>query len=232
MFKIERAIIMAAGKGTRLLPVTNKVPKPLVKVNGISMIETVINSLKKNNINEIYIVVGYKKEQFSYLKDKYENIKLIENPYYDSCNNISSLYVAREYIKNTFIIDGDQVIKNPDILNPQFQKSGYCASWAYITNEWLMTVEDDRVVKCSRDGGKNGYQLYGISMWTEEDGEKLKEHLEKEFICNNNKQIYWDDVPMFVHFDEYNLGIRLIDHEDIFEIDSYDDLVRLDSSYK
>ena len=232
MFKIERAIIMAAGKGTRLSPITKKTPKPLVKVNGIAMIETVINALKKNNINEIYIVVGYKKEQFSYLKDKYENIELIENPYYDSCNNISSLYVAREHINNTFIIDGDQIIKNPNILNTQFEKSGYCASWTESTNEWLMTVEDNKVLKCSRDGGKNGYQLYGISMWSQEDGQRLKKHVEKEFICNNNNQIYWDDVPMFVHFDEYDLGIRLINHEDIFEIDSYDDLVRLDSSYK
>ena len=81
MFKIERAIIMAAGKGTRLLPITEKVPKPLIKVNGISMIETIITSLKKNNINEIYIVVGYIKEEFSYLKDKYKNISFIENPY-------------------------------------------------------------------------------------------------------------------------------------------------------
>ena len=231
MFKIERAIIMAAGKGTRLLPITEKVPKPLIKVNGISMIETIITSLKKNNINEIYIVVGYKKEEFLYLKDKYENITFIENPYYDSCNNISSLYVAREYIKNTFIIDGDQIIKNINILNPEAQKSGYCASWVDSTNEWLMEVEDNKVINCSRNGGKNGYQLYGISMWNEEDGKRLKKHIEQEFNSNNN-QIYWDDVPMFVHFNEYDLGIRLINHGDIFEIDSYNELIKLDSSYK
>lgn len=223
---------MAAGKGTRLLPLTEKIPKPLVKVNGIPMVETVICALKKNNINEIYIVVGYKKEAFSYLKDKYQNIELIENPYYDVCNNISSLYVARNYIDNTFIVDGDQVIMNEKILNPQFEKSGYCASWVKDTNEWLMTVKDNKVITCSRDGGKDGYQLYGISMWTREDGIKLKKHLEKEFIHNCNKQIYWDDIPMFIYSNKYDLGIREVNHNDLFEIDSCSDLEKIDPLYK
>ena len=98
MNKVERAIIMAAGKGTRMRPITNSIPKPLVKIHGVPMIEGVINNLHQQNIYEIYIVVGYLKEQFQYLEDKYENLHLIDNPYYDTCNNISSLYVAREHL--------------------------------------------------------------------------------------------------------------------------------------
>lgn len=84
MHTVKRAIIMAAGKGTRMRPVTLTTPKPLVKINGRRMIDTVIEALHKNGITEIYIVVGYLKEQFAVLTKEYNNITLIENPYYDT----------------------------------------------------------------------------------------------------------------------------------------------------
>ena len=231
-YKIERAIIMAAGFGSRMQPLTFKTPKPLIKVNGKRMIDTAIDALHKNNIYEIYIVVGYLKEKFKVLQDKYKNITLIENPYFDTCNNISSLYVAREYIKNAIILDGDQIIYNPNILSNEFEKSGYNCVWTDDeTNEWLLELEDGIVKSCSRTGGKKGWQLYSVSRWSYEDGKKLKHHLEIEFEEKRNRQIYWDDVALFCYPDEYQLGIREMNKEDIVEIDNLDELVAIDSSY-
>ena len=233
MYKVERAIIMAAGKGTRMRPVTLHTPKPLVKVNGKRMIDSVIEALHKNGISEIYIVVGYLKDQFEILPKEYENVKLIENPFYDTCNNISSLYVARDYIENAIILDGDQIIYHEKILAPEFDRSGYNAVWTDgETEEWLMTVEKGIVTSCSRTGGKGGWQLYSVSRWNEADGKRLKHHLELEFNEKYNRQIYWDDVVMFCHADEYELGIRPMNADDVIEIDNLEELIALDGSYK
>lgn len=232
MHTVKRAIIMAAGLGSRMQPVTLTTPKPLVKVNGTRMIDTVIQALHHNGIYEIYVVVGYLKEQFFDLETQYPGVKIIVNPYYNTCNNISSLYVARQYLNDVIILDGDQIIYHNEILHPEFTRSGYNCVWTDSeTDEWLLTVENDIVTSCSRTGGKSGWQLYSISRWTKEDGARLRSHLELEFEEKKNRQIYWDDVALFCHPEDYTLSIMEMHEDDIIEIDDITELATIDPSY-
>lgn len=228
---VKRAIIMAAGLGNRMKPLTLTTPKPLVKVNGVRMIDTVVDALHINGINEIYVVVGHLKEQFYDWAEGKDGIRIIENPFYNICNNISSLYVARDHLEDCIILDGDQIIYNPSILDPHFTLSGYNAVWCEgETDEWLMHLEDGVVRSCSRTGGAHGWQLFSVSRWNAEDGRRLKGHLEYEFE-RGNRDIYWDDVAMFCHFENYTLGIREMKSTDIIEIDGIDELISIDKSY-
>lgn len=224
---------MAAGLGKRLHPVTLHTPKPLVKVNGVRMIDTIVRNLRKNNITEIYVVAGYLQEQFASLEEEYPGLKVIYNPYYDTCNNISSLYVAREYLEDVIILDGDQMIYNSDALSPYFECSGYNCVWTEKhTHEWLLSVKEGVVCSCSRSGGEKGWQLFSVSRWTAKDGQRLKRHLELEFEEKHNRQIFWDDIALFCYPDQYCLGIYEMQEGDIIEIDSFEELAAIDTHYK
>lgn len=233
MNTVKRAIIMAAGIGKRMQPVTFDIPKPLIKVHGKRMIDSVIDSLHKNNISEIYVVVGYLKEQFYQWAKELQGVTIIENPVYDKCNNISSLYAAREYLDDVIILDGDQIIYNHKILERLFELSGYNAVWTDSkTDEWIMSVNKHGIVTgCSRTGADKGWQLFSISRWSRKDGNKLRKYLELEFKQKRNEQIYWDDVAMFCHFKEFKLGIHPMKKEDIIEIDTFSELVNIDKNY-
>ena len=232
MHSVRRAIIMAAGRGNRLRPVTDTLPKPLIPVHGVPMIVGILEALRSQGIEETYVVTGYRKEDFRFLETAYPGVTLIENPYYESCNNISSLYVAREHLSDVIILDGDQVVRNPDILRPDFVRSGYNAVWTEEeTGEWLMTVENDRVTGCSRTGGSRGWQLYSVSRWSAEDGARLRQDVAEAFE-SGNRQIYWDDVPLFVYPEHYELGVWPMAKEDLMEIDSLEELRAEDPAWR
>ncbi|MCR5651293.1 MAG: phosphocholine cytidylyltransferase family protein [Lachnospiraceae bacterium] len=229
----KRAIILAAGRGERLRPVTDDIPKPLITVNGVRMIDTIIKALHNNKIYEIYVVTGYLKDRFNPLVEENPGLQLINNPYYDTCNNISSLYSARDHLEECIIMDGDQIIYDSGVLDPHFKRSGYNAVWTdEWTDEWLLQVENGIVMSCSRNGGAGGWQLYSISRWTKEDGKKLRRHLEIEFEDNKNRDIYWDDVALFCYPGEYDLGIVKMKKEDVIEIDNMSELTAIDSKYR
>ena len=234
MPRVERAIITAAGFGSRMRPITLTTPKPLVPIFGKPIIETTIDALRKQGITEIYVIVGYLKEKFEYLVEKYPGLSLIENPYYETANSISSLYVARHCLANSIILDGDQIIYNDKVFAPEFERSGYNASYMEDgVPEWLAEVDENGIIrKVTIEGGEKGWAISGICRWTAEDAQKLARHLELEFIEKNNRDIYWDAIALWVHPEEYTLGIFVQDKlSDVVEVDSVEELARIDESY-
>lgn len=232
MNKVTKAIIMAAGTGNRLHPITNSTPKPLIEVNGKRMIEGIIQALLSRGIRDIVVVVGYLGEQFELLKDKY-GARLIFNPDYMTANNIASLYYARNELGGgCVILDGDQIIKDIKIIKTKFAHSGYtCWYSAERSEEWMLNLDGkSRITACSRTGGSKAWELKSLSYWTSQDGAKLANLVACEYE-SGNRQIYWDDVAMFAHKSEFDLYGHKIGKDKIIEIDSIDDLISVDKSY-
>ena len=227
------AIIMAAGKGERLRPLTETTPKPLIEIHGTPMIENIITSLKQKGVDDITIVTGYLKDKFEYLKDKHQ-INIINNPDYDKANNISSLYYAKEKLGDTIILDGDQIINNLDIIKLDFTKSGYvCIPINTFKREWILSLDkNNKITSCLRDGGDHGYELKSLSFWTRKDTEKLKQLLVQEYENKGRANVYWDDVAMFLHPDKFELYGYIIKENDIEEIDSLEELQAIDERYR
>ena len=231
METIKRAIIIAAGEGNRMRPVTENVPKPLVSVNGTRIIDTSIRALKENGIHEIYIVTGYRKEQFYRLYENDPDIQILENPYYLKGNNVTSMYVAREYLPDSFVIEGDILVNNAAVYSAIIEESAYCGKWMQFAPEWAVQTENGHIVSCSINGEKDASRVWGISMWTEEDGRKLSELIRQQFEEKKDWSVYWDEIALMKNPGMFKIGIRKIQESDLTEIDTVTELAAIDPSY-
>ena len=233
MEHITKAIIIAAGQGTRLRPVTDEMPKPLVPVNGVRLIDTTIRALRENGIKDIYIVVGYKKEQFYEVYGAEPDIHLIENPRYAEGNNILSAYYAREFLPDSFVIEGDIIVQNNAVYVPEIERSFYCCEWLPHVPEWAVQDVDGRLVFGDIKGGlDNAYRMWGISAWNHDDGLKLAEMIREEVETKKNLSLYWDEVALREHPEEFDLALRKIRSGDLTEIDTVKELAEADASYQ
>ena len=233
MEHITKAIIIAAGQGTRLRPVTDEIPKPLVPVNGVRLIDTTIRALRENGIKDIYIVVGYKKEQFYDVYGAEPDIHMIENPRYAEGNNILSAYYAREFLPDSFVIEGDIIVQNNAVYDPEIERSFYCCEWLPHVPEWAVQDVDGRLVFGDIKGGlDNAYRMWGISAWNHDDGLKLAEMIREEVETKKNLSLYWDEVALREHPEEFDLALRKIRSGDLTEIDTVKELAEADASYQ
>ena len=229
-YRVRKAIILAAGFGQRLAPVTLDTPKPLVKVNGIRILDTLLDSLYAKDIKNITIVRGYKKEQFNQLLEKYPTLHFIDNPEFNLANNISSLIHAIDLIDRCYICEADLYITNPEVINKYEYRSNYLGAKVAETDDWCFKKRNGFADRYQM-GGTDCYQSFGISYWDGEDSEKLKADLKKVFAMRGGKENLWEMVPLRIMKKNYHVEIRKCHKSDILEIDNFIELIAADPSY-
>lgn len=229
-YRVKKAIFMAAGFGSRMVPVTLNTPKPLIKVHGKKIIETLLDAVLDVGITDITIVRGYLGEQFDLLLKKYPMLKFVENPIYNEANNISSAYVVRDMLSNAYVLESDLLLYNKNLIRKYEYTTNYLGMEVDRTDDWCFETKKGYITKV-RVGGENVHHMFGISYWTKEDGEKMEKDIETVFKSPGGKERYWDEVALRECIKNYKVWVRPVQRGDIIEIDTYNELKQIDSIY-
>ena len=218
----KRAIILAAGMGMRMFPTNTEKPKALLEIQGETLIERIINQLHQAQITEIYVVVGFAKEQFEYLIDKY-NVELIVNSQYSKRNNLHSLWLAKEHLQNCFVIPCDLWCRNNLFAKTQIQ------SWYMVSNK----TDIESSVRINRKQelavvhpASEGNQMIGISYLTKDDANIIYQKLCDMNMDRRYEGSFWEEA--LYQGDKMIIAPRLIDADEVAEINTYEDLQEMD----
>lgn len=231
-YRVKKALFIAAGFGSRLVPITLNTPKPLILVHGKRIIETLLDAVVAAGIKDITIVRGYLGEQFDVLLNKYPNIKFIENTIFNESNNISSANLLKDMMENAYVFESDLLLYNPEIVRKYEYGTNYLGAKVERTDDWCFEVKKGYIKNLKVGAsGKDIYHMFGISYWSKEDAKKMSLDIEKVFKMPGGKEKYWDEVALRECKDNYEVLVRPCTMEDIVEIDTFNELKQIDKVY-
>lgn len=231
-FQVDGALIIAAGFGSRFVPLTFEMPKGLLEVFGERMIERQIRQLHEVGVTDVTIVVGYLKEKFEYLIDKY-GVKLLYNPEYSCKNTLATIWHAREVLRgcNMYLLSSD------NWLRENMFHRWECRSWyasAYMTgdtSEWALTFNKKNQITDVRIGGRDTWVMYGPVFLSKEFSERFLPLIEQAYATPGTEQFYWEHVLM-QHIDTLPIYINRQPDQQIYEFDNLEELRRFDPKYQ
>lgn len=227
--QVDNAIIMAAGVSSRFAPLSYEKHKAMIEVKGEIIIERQIKQLIEAGIPKIFVVTGYKAEQFEYLQDKYD-VEIIYNPDYCLRNNNSSIYAVKDLLRNSYVCSADNYFsKNPFLAD--VDEAYYAAVYANgDTKEWCMREDEEGYICSVNIGGKDAWYMLGHTFWSQEFSEKFLEIMLKEYDLPQTAQKLWENI-LIEHLDTLKMRIRKYEPNQIFEFDTLDELRQFDKSY-
>ena len=230
-YKVKNAVIMAAGLSSRFVPLSLEKPKGLLTVKNEVLIERQIKQLQEAGIQEIILVLGYKKEAFFYLESKFNGLKILINPEYNTKNNTYTLYLARKYIENSYICSSDDYFEENPFESYVYQSYYAAVHVSEKTNEWYMVPDAKGNIAKVKTSGDDGFIMLGHAYWDRHFSCSMLNLLEADQTEGNYDQVLWEQVlaehvkslpPMEIK--EYPAG-------SIFEFDSLDELREFDDNY-
>ncbi len=228
-YKVDNAVIMAAGMSSRFAPLSYEKPKGLLNVKGEILIERQIRQLKEAGITDITVVVGYMKEKFFYLDDKF-GVKIVVNEDYYRYNNTSTLIRVLDKLANTYICSSDNYFVD-NVFEPYVYRGYYSAVYADgETDEYCLSFDNDDRINGVSVGGADSWYMLGHVYYDRKFSDKFKAILEREYEKADTKEHLWEDLYM-KHIDELDLYVRKYDAGKVLEFDSLDELRAFDEEY-
>lgn len=231
-YRVKRAVILAAGKGSRMLPETTTTPKPMVYVGKKRIVETQLDALLAAGITDITIVRGYRGEVFDELIEKYPNLQFVDNTIrLDTPGVIVSVFLAKQKLTNSYLIEGDLYINNPDVIRPYEYHSSFCGIRGHVNDDWYYVAKKNGTIsKLALGTRENDYLFVGIMYWTPEAAARLG--IEIDCVMQNFDKHKGDAETVLYEktFKSIDVYSRAINPNDVVEIDTYEELQSLRAS--
>lgn len=222
---IKNAVIMAAGLGMRMRPLTQTVPKPLIKIGDKRLIDTVIEGLLYAEVENINIVTGHLASQFEQLKSDYPNVNLIYNPEYNKKNNISSIFAARDVLRgcNSYICEADLFISDKTIFSSAAEKSAYYGIFRDgYSSDWVFKTDDSGRICEIGMRGTDLFNMAGVSVWLQSDMSVILDNIEKMMKFPECGQKFWDEA-VNEKLADIDVRIKQVTETQIVEIDTLEE---------